>query len=102
MKNNNNTIPPLQQKSRPCDWSESPGVTEGFSTDLGSGKSPGTRTCDKLKLKPVQVTASNSDFARDHHRETSFFVIPTPDPTPDPRPPTKRGVYLREKYNKYV
>ena len=48
---------------------------------LGSGKSPGTRTCDKLKLKPVQVTASNSDFARDHHRETSFFVIPTPDKT---------------------
>ena len=50
---------------------------------LGSGKSPGTRTCDKLNPKPVQVTASNSDFARDHHRETSFFVIPTPDPTPD-------------------
>ena len=73
----NNFHGPLEQKSRPCDWSESPGVAEGFSTDLGSGKSPGTRTCDKLNPTPVQVTASDSDFARDHHRETSFFVIPT-------------------------
>ena len=54
-------------------------MAEGFSTDLGSGKSPGTRTCDKLNPTPVQVTASDSDFARDYHRETTFLVIPTPD-----------------------
>ena len=55
-----------------------PEATVGFAYDLGSGKSPGTRTCDKLNLKPVQVTASNSDFARDHHRDKFFR---NPDPT---------------------